>query len=457
MMIDQLEAAVLSKQSSAVVHELSSWTEDQRAAARYPFAIFMLAHGMEGNFVRLLDSAASADSVDVKEKRKKDNIKPTEKRRGSDYDYQLQYIAWLAAYGLGDQGFCNFFPRAPDYDAESAQIMADRRPSWLDQWLVEGTQYFEDEDEHRANHRYEFDPWFWAQMFHLGLVKVDSVDQRWIANHFMRALPACMENAEEATKYTLENLTSHHDAVYNLPQWQFELHRAKDWVPVLTWMAQQKYIDHRKYAECLIAALHQPLNQTERNGCVLLAKAITGPEAKCPPQVLVKLQDHWRGLLGDSQASVAGFALDQLLALEKKGKLDYSSAVAQLPSIFQHKPKTHAVKAVKLLARACQASDARFEALEGLCVALTHSNKDVQAVALESLEDEIKHESTQSVQSLKGWEALYSNMVILGENNILVTSKSPMIHYVMGLNRLQEKSEDIEKMNNELKAKQHGK
>ena len=74
-----------------------------------------------------------------------------------------------------------------------------------------------------------------------------------------------------------------------------------------------------------------------------------------------------------------------------------------------------------------------------------------------SLEDEIKHESTQSVQSLKGWEALYSNMVILGENNILVTSKSPMIHYVMGLNRLQEKSEDIEKMNNELKAKQHGK
>ena len=105
---------------------------------------------------------------------------------------------------------------------------------------------------------------------------------------------------------------------------------------------------------------------------------------------LAKLQPRWIGLLADAQASVAGFAVDQLRKIEQAGKLDAHEAVAALPGIFGHKPKTHAKKAVEMLGRIAADAALRAEAIDSVTKALMHPNKDVQKAAVMVLEKHLQ-------------------------------------------------------------------
>lgn len=392
-MVEQLEAAVLAKDTSEIVRLLSTWSEEQREQARRPFAIFILAHGMDATLVSLLAPGIEASNSLVEHKREKDGIKPRSKSKG-DYDYDLQYVAWLAAYGISGKNFCSRFLCTPDYEVESAQILADRRPAWLGLLLEKATKVSGEEPHYHSG----IEPWFWARLYEHGLVQ--QIDQEWIARIFVRQLADCFKNAEEATKFVISRVVETRDALYKLTEWPWQLHRAKDWAPAIAWMASEGFLGHKKYLQILCQALDRPLNQTERNGCITLARAILSPAAKCPQKTAIELQDHWIALLRDSQATVAAFGLEQLLVLEKRKKLDVSQVVDTVPAIFQHKTKTHVIKGIDLLTRMAQTDQLRYQALSGICQAVCHPNKDVQSKAIETLAAKLDPRDTQLIDQL---------------------------------------------------------
>tara|TARA_R110002073_G_scaffold80260_11_gene193496 strand:- start:13151 stop:16318 length:3168 start_codon:yes stop_codon:yes gene_type:complete len=392
-----LQTAVLAKDSAAVVQTLSSCSETERQTAREPLAILLFALGIDSLFVQLLETNVTPDDPRIEQKRQTDGIRPMSARE-RNYDHKLHYMAWLASYGVAPESSFRRFVCTPDYEAESAQIMADRRPEWFDAWIDRLTEI----DEEAASAGLTAD--FWCRLYQHGLIQ--TVKQDWIRHVFIHQLPDAFQNAREATQTVLQDVDAARNVIYDLPKWPLQLSVAKEWIPVIEWLGTAELLDHKAVLSMFAETLHEPLNQTERNGCVILSKAIIKPIAKSNPQIITELQSNWVGLLADPQAVVAGFALDQLITLEKHVLLDAKRALPKIPAIFQLKPKGHALKAVQLLSRIASDSSHREQAVDGLCEALTHANKDVQSAAIDAIAERSTSEDESVIQKLQHCEAV---------------------------------------------------
>lgn len=418
-MFETLEKSVLAKDPPAIVQTLSTWSEADREAARTPLAILLFAYGMDDRpFVQLLDVSTRADDPQVRKKRKRDRIVPMS-RRDRTYDYDLSYIAWLACYGIAPESFCRRFPSTPDYEAESAQIMADRQPQWLQSWISELTKF--DEEGYSSGIHASF----WARLFHHGLIQ--TVDDRWVKHFFAQQLPQAFQSAREATENVLRNVAVARETLFDLPNQPYQLFSAKDWGPVAQWLVAEGLLEHKALLSMLTETLHQPLNQTERNGCVIIAKEIVKPKAKCKPEVIEELQSTWIGLLSDPQPVVAGFGLEQLITLKKHGRLDAQRAVDKIPAIFQLKPKGQAIKAVRLLSQIGSDQDQRLSAIDSLCLALPHSNKDVQAAAIDAIAELLQSDDSSVFNTIQSYEDVVAATLKkpLKELLTLISSESP--------------------------------
>ena len=325
MNIDALEAAILNKDPDAVVAALAKWDEQQRKAAQEPFNVFVLAHGIEKKVTGGCELAL--DHPDVVAKRQRDGIVPMSRENGT-YDYKMSWIADLARYGISGRDHCSQWVCLGDYPRQTAQIMADRRPPWLKQWFERVT--------HRES---EITAGFLAFLYEHGLWSADDFGR--VARCFEWDLPGAIVTAPKATQKILREIEACRELVYKTPGNERILFDASGWVPVIDWLSREKLLDPSRLLDGVLDALQRPLNQTERNGAVTLAKAI-----KANGKVLVKHQSRLAGLVADSQPSVAGFAVEQLAKIHKAGLLDAEEAIAALPSIFSHKPKTHAKKAI---------------------------------------------------------------------------------------------------------------
>ncbi|WP_372720021.1 DUF6493 family protein [Novipirellula sp.] len=392
-----LQTAIHAKDTAAVVQTLSNCDEDDRDVARESLAILLFALGIDSLFVRLLETNVTPEDPRIEQKRQIDGIVPMSSRK-RDYDHDLHYIAWLASYGVAPESSFRRFVCTPDYEAESAQIMADRRPEWGATWIDHITEL--DDDGASAG----LTAAFWCRLYQHGLIQ--TVKQDWIQNVFIQQLPHAFQSACEATQTVLRDVEAARNVIYELPRWPYQLSVAKQWIPIIEWMAQADLLDHKAILTMFAATLHEPLNQTERNGCVILSKAIIKPIAKTNPKIISELQTSWIGLLADPQAAVAGFALEQLITLEKHGLLDAERAVPEIPVIFQLKPKGHALKAVQLLNRIASDSSHREQAIEGLCEAITHANKDVQSAALDAIAERITPADESVIEKLQHCEAM---------------------------------------------------
>lgn len=390
-MIEELQSAILAKDRGGVVQSLAGLSETDREALHEPLLILFLALGLDRGFVTFLNGEVNPDDPAVLAKRKADGIQPMS-RRDRDYDYDLAKIAWLAGYGVVNRDACHFFPCVPDLEAESAQIMADRRPPWLGEWLTSFTKGGEESLHDNISVS------FWSRLYAHGLV--DRVDEDWVELAFSHNLPQSFASAPEATKLVLREVPSAVAAIYRLFENAYALFNAKEWTDVLQFAAQEGLLDHGRFLSRCMDSLYGDLNQTERNGCVVLARATSHRKAKCPPPVLAKFQSTWVSLLSDPQAAVAGFGLEQLVAVEKAGLLDATPAVAELPHIFQHKPKNHALKAIRLLDRLGQDNEIRTSALSAVVSALSHVNKDVQAAGLDVLEQRLQSSDLKATDQL---------------------------------------------------------
>ncbi|WP_442511908.1 DUF6493 family protein [Novipirellula sp. SH528] len=392
-----LQTAILAKDPAAVVQTLSSCSEAERHVAREPLAILLFALGIDSLFVQLLEANVTPDDPRIEQKRQTDGIRPMSARE-RNYDHKLHYMAWLASYGVAPESSFRRFVCTPSYEAESAQIMADRRPEWIDNWIDRVTEI--DEEGASAG----LTAGFWCRLYQHGLIQ--TVKQDWIQHVFIHQLPDAFQNAREATQTVLRDVDTARDVIYELPKWPYQLSIAKEWIPVIEWLGKAGLLDHKAVLSMLAETLHEPLNQTERNGCVILAKTIIKPIASSNPEIISELQISWIGLLSDPQAAVAGFALEQLIVMEKHGLLDAERAVPKIPAIFQLKPKGHALKAVQLLSRIASDSSHREQAIEGLCEALTHANKDVQSAALDAIAQRIAPEDVSVIEKLQHCEAV---------------------------------------------------
>ncbi len=380
MNIDAVEAAILKKDPDGVVAALSEWDEPQREAAREPFNIFMLALGLDDHVAEPCD--LKPDDPAVVAKRQRDGLAAMS-RKDRTYDYEMSYIARLALYGIAGLDHCVRRACVVDYRRQAAQIMADRRPPWWDQWyraVTSGERLIE--------------PEYWALLYERGMIPAGTFGQ--VAEMFLYGLPGAMASSPQATQKVMQDIEACRELVYTAARNERILYNASDWVPVIDWLRNEKLLDASRLLGAVLDALHQPFNQAERNGAVIFAKA-----AKASGKVLAEHQARWAGLVADIQASVAGFAVGQLAKVQEAGLLDVQEAIAALPHIFVHKPRTHAKKAVEMLAKIAEEPSHRSQAVEAITTALMHPDKDVQKAALDALDAHLQPSDGAAVESLR--------------------------------------------------------
>ncbi len=379
-MIEELQDAILSKDADGVVAALSQWDEEQRHAAIEPFNILMMALGFDDDVVLPCD--LTLKDLEVVKKRKRDGIKQMS-RRDRTIDYEMHYIAWLARYGLQSLDGSKRFSAVPDHVERSAQIMADRNPPWWDEWY---TVAITEEGGISAE--------FWALLYVRDMVSANDFPPADFG--FSGQLPHAMAASPEALKKVLHDIPECREQIYGVPEETYHLYDASSWVPVLKWMSEQNLIDHHRFLKIVIETLHTPLNQTERNGCLTFAKAIGASG-----ETLSEFQSHWTGLISDGQASVAGFAVEQLRKIEKFGLLDAHEAVVALPGIFGHKPKKYAKIAIEMLGRIAVDEELRTDAVNGAASGLMHPNKDIQQAALNVLEVHLQPDDAATIEAIE--------------------------------------------------------
>lgn len=388
MNIKSLEAAILARDPDGVVEALSDWDEQQRRAAREPFNLFMAALGLNDNVVKPGD--LPRDHPDVVAKRERDGIVEMSREDHAHY-YDMYYLTRLGRYGLESLEYCKQSLKVPHYLPESAQIMADRKPPWWNEWYDAVTL---DEDGCGIL------PEFWALLYEHRMVTVDDFGR--MAPYFEHGLPGAIASSPQAVQKVMREIEGCRDVIYDARKNTYQLFHASEWIPVIEWLRGQKLLDASRLLAAMLDALHEPLNQAERNGAVMLAKAV-----KANGKVLAEHQSRWSGLVPDSQSSVAGFAVQQLAKIQKAGLLDAKEAITALPNIFSHKPKTHAKTAVEMLGRIADDESLRPQAVEAVATGLMHPNKDVQKATLQILRERLRADDTAAIESIQ----LYSSSV----------------------------------------------
>ncbi|PQO28836.1 DUF6493 family protein [Blastopirellula marina] len=388
-MIEALEAALLSKDVAQIVKALSTASEEERLAAQRPLKTLWLALGIDSTFLRDIHPDLNEGHPDVRKKRARYKLTPMV-RDNNNYDYQLGNLARLAWFGIADQANCHVSTWRYEYEAESAQIMADRRPPWLDAWVSEMTK----PDWHNITSS------FWVLLYQHGLISPADHNtlQVCVAGH---GLPRAFELQREATQKALREIPEIVERIYNIPSDPQAHIIPKEWEPVISWLNAEGLLDSERLVAAALAALAEPLNQSERNCCVIFAKAAIGKPTPKSRKVSLAFQSQWIGMLSDAQAVVAGFALDHLLQIEKLGKLNASDVVVEIPSLFQHKPKGHARKAVALLGRLAKSAELRPDAVRGLTFALAHPAKEVQEEAIEQLAIYLENSDDDAIDAIR--------------------------------------------------------
>ncbi|MBN1909144.1 MAG: hypothetical protein JW818_05340 [Pirellulales bacterium] len=382
MDIAPLEAAILAKDPDAVVDAMSGWTESQREEAWQPFNLFVLALGFKYHV--LGDCEWDRNHPYVVAKRERDGIAEMSDDMSDRYDYDMYYVAWLARFGLAGQEHWRNYGQPPEHRPQAARLLAQRNPPWFREWY----------DAVTTGESLEITPDFWALLYEQGMAPADSIDR--LAKALVIGLPETMKEQPEAMKKAIREIEASREPIYDVPKDRMGLFYAAGWTPVFEWLFSEDLLDRSRFLECVLDAFHEPLNQTERNGIIAFAKA-----ANTDVKLLAEHQARWAGLVGDAQASVAGFAVEQLAKIHKAGLLDVEAVTAALPGIFSHKPKNHAKKAVDLLDQIAAEPASRRQAVEAVAAGLMHTSKDIQKAALDVLSRHLQPDDTAALETIR--------------------------------------------------------
>ena len=379
MNIESAQKAILNKDGDAVVAAVAKWNENERSEAIGPLNILMLAIGFDRHVTLPCD--LNVDSPEVIAKRHADGITQIS-QRDKTYDYEMHYIAWLARYAVGSLQECQKFSLVRDHEERSAQIMADRKPPWWRAWYAHVT------GEHKS-----ITGSFWALLYHRKMVSEQ--DFAAVALTFGWQLPEAFANFPQAVQQVIREIPGARDLVHDVPN--SYLFHAKSWLATIEWSIAEGLLDKKRFLDACLAGLHQTTNQVERNGGLMLLKALNA-DAK----LLASRQADWLRLVSDDQPAVAGFAVTQLQLLEKAKCIDAEQAIATLPHVFRHAAKSHAVNAIKLLTRFASSKLLRQASVEAMTGGLLHPNKDVQAAVIEALQKYLQPSDDEAARVIAG-------------------------------------------------------
>jgi hypothetical protein len=376
MEIIELQKAILSKDPNGVVAAVRDWDETQRAAAVEPLDIFALALGFEIGISKT--SKFNLASPEVLTKRAADGITPMS-HRDRNYDRDMYWIAWLARYAIADVTEFQQIHGCPNHIERSAQIMADRNPSWWRQWV-----------ESASSHDEAFEPKFWALLYQLKMVTRE--DFVYVKSAFRSKLPEIMTESPDAVQVVLHEVPECRELLYDVPAIANSLFPAKAWIPIVQWLQSNDYLDQQRLLQNCIAALDDKTNQTERNGCLMLMKAV-----KPNTDVFAMFQSDWLRFVSDPQATVAGYAVGELQRLQKTKRLDRAAAIATLPNLFRNPTKSHALSAVKLLSKLAEDASYRHDAVIAILGGLLYPDKHVQTAVIETLQSQLRATDSEAI------------------------------------------------------------
>ena len=407
MMINRLRSAILSKDAPTVVRILREFDEGERQNARQPLAVMLRELGIVSEYVRLLDCTVTPETARTAAVRTAPvrtapvRTAPVQRTEGSligserhpPIDDETRAIANLACYGLFRFEECKQIAYVATHEAESAQILADRRPDWFRQWLEDVTAVDVEQPFGRITLS------LWCHLYKFGLIS--PINQGWVRFAFSQCLPQAFASAPEATQRVLSDLAVARQTVYEMPRHPFQLTRAEDWLAALKWLGNRGWFDHQRFLDAVVKMLDQPLDQAERNGCGILLESVSTKPFGCTTETLAQMRVQWVTLLSNTQVRSVRFGLEMLHKLHRAGSLNASAVVGEVPCVFRLGSDGESIQAIGLLGRIALDERLRSQAVSGIVDALSSSSSELQSAAIEQLERYLCADDVQAVSTLR--------------------------------------------------------
>ena len=377
-----LQTAILNKDPNAVVEILAAWDHEERKRQIEPFNVLMMALGLRYDVVGPCE--LTLDHPDVEAKRKSDGLVAM---GNANWDYDVVTVAELASFGLSTAVDIPRVSIPRKHIAATARIVADRRPIWWNKWYADATV-------ETQTLRADIGADFWVSLYALGVVPAEDFDK--VKGRLSADLLHAMESTPHQARKVLRDIEAARDVIYQLPQNESEVYCVDRWEATFAFLREEGLLDAPRLLKAAFNAISKYTSQSDRNGCLIYAKA-----AHADAKALATHESQLLAMVADDQALVAGYAVQQLKTIQDAGLLkDAKAAIGALPSIFFHKPKTHAKKAVEMLAKIAEDGNLRSSAMSAIVNALAHPNKDVQKAALAAFETHLRPEDEAAIDSI---------------------------------------------------------
>src|SRR5579872_725391 len=282
------------------------------------------------------------------------------------------------------------------------QIIRDRRPDWLDDWIA----YDLERDFHQLGFA-TLRAWIRD-----GLCRKPSVDgyYREFAAFLMRtgfnrggevAPPISRQLlADPELLDDVESLFRIESNAFNTNAWLRKGANAEyeTWPDALVKLAAEGRLERGRLLDLAVKGLGLDLKQNQLSGFAAFYKRLA-PR----PDEQLRHQQNYIGLLRRPVGHVVKFAVEMLAEVQKAGGLDAKTVLRELPAVFSGASKGNAISALRLINRIIARNNALAgEGLSGVSEALRHSNTDVQALALTLLETHAAELDQRQIDALAG-------------------------------------------------------
>jgi hypothetical protein len=262
------------------------------------------------------------------------------------------------------------------------QILADRRPEWIDRWV---------ETRLTSEMRHYFEWSFVTRLIRAGAWKKSGSDAYW---RFMvqAAISHSWQTHVPISKMLLENPSVMEDVwklfeVETRALWsgssENEANSNHDsWPAALVELSEQGHLDRQRLLDASLKALSSGFMNDVLTSYMRFFERLepSVEEIACRQTTLF-------GLLANPASHVVGFAVEKASELDRAGSLDAAMFLNAVPSVFQTRSKGQPLAALRLIEQIVKRSPEHLpHAVAGLLEALTHSAADVQKKAIGLLE-----------------------------------------------------------------------
>lgn len=292
-----------------------------------------------------------------------------------------------------------------DMPQRVAQVLNDRRPAWLAEWIKAESRL--------ANSNSGAGCVTWPverRLIRSGALPPNSSDEAIV--RMVNDLPVFVGNSRdfEVTTDSLppqpESLTAvllDDPDLLQRDVWRlFEIENPafenswSSWPGALCELMNQSQLDRRRLLQASVQALALPFRAKVRSGYVSFHEAL-----KPSIDERAEFVASYYALLSNDSPLVVGAAISAFEELAKAKRLDAVAFVEACPPLFRLETKGPPAKALKIIKKLLKAEPAcRCSAASVLPAGLRHASPDVQEAALELLESLHEELTTESLQEI---------------------------------------------------------